>query len=61
MVEKNVDATGSKQIEKTLFNVNVVKPSDFQDFIEAVKQVGIFWAVTNELPPEGVSSNEPKG
>jgi CheY-like chemotaxis protein len=35
-------------------NAYVVKPVDFQDFIEAVKQVGIFWAVINELPPERV-------
>jgi CheY-like chemotaxis protein len=34
-------------------NAYVVKPVDFRDFIEAVKQVGIFWAVINELPPEG--------
>jgi CheY-like chemotaxis protein len=33
-------------------NAYVVKPVDFQDFIEAVKQVGIFWAVINEMPPE---------
>jgi CheY-like chemotaxis protein len=33
-------------------NAYVVKPVDFQDFIEAVKQVGIFWAVINEIPPE---------
>jgi CheY-like chemotaxis protein len=34
-------------------NAYVVKPVDFNDFIEAVKQVGIFWAVINELPPNG--------
>ncbi len=34
-------------------NAYVVKPVDFSDFIEAVKQVGVFWAVLNELPPEG--------
>jgi two-component system, response regulator len=33
-------------------NAYVVKPVDFQDFIQAVKQVGVFWAVINELPPE---------
>ena len=33
-------------------NAYVVKPVDFEDFIEAVKQVGIFWAVINELPPK---------
>lgn len=33
-------------------NAYVVKPVDFQQFIEAVKQIGSFWAVINELPPE---------
>jgi len=33
-------------------NAYVVKPVDFQEFIVAVKQVGVFWAVINELPPE---------
>jgi CheY-like chemotaxis protein len=32
-------------------NAYVVKPVDFKDFIEAVKQVGVFWAVINEVPP----------
>jgi CheY-like chemotaxis protein len=35
-------------------NAYVVKPVDFKNFIEAVKQVGVFWAVINELPPERV-------
>jgi CheY-like chemotaxis protein len=34
-------------------NAYVVKPVDFKQFIEAVKQIGSFWAVLNELPPEG--------
>ena len=33
-------------------NAYVVKPVDFKDFIEAVKHIGLFWAVVNELPPE---------
>jgi CheY-like chemotaxis protein len=32
-------------------NAYVVKPVDFKEFIEAVKQLGIFWAVINEVPP----------
>jgi CheY-like chemotaxis protein len=36
-------------------NAYVVKPVDFRQFIEAVKQLGSFWAVINELPPEGGS------
>jgi CheY-like chemotaxis protein len=35
-------------------NAYVVKPIDFKDFIEAVKQIGIFWAIINEVPPERV-------
>jgi CheY-like chemotaxis protein len=31
-------------------NAYVVKPLNFHDFIEAVKAVGVFWAVTNEPP-----------
>ena len=31
-------------------NAYVVKPVGFQNFIDAVKQIGGFWAVLNELP-----------
>jgi len=34
-------------------NAYVLKPVDFKQFIEAVKQIGSFWAVLNELPSEG--------
>jgi CheY-like chemotaxis protein len=32
-------------------NSYVVKPVDFGEFMEAVRQIGIFWAVVNEAPP----------
>jgi two-component system response regulator len=32
-------------------NAYVVKPMKFHDFVEAVKQVGAFWGVINEVPP----------
>ncbi|GAK52465.1 response regulator receiver protein [Candidatus Moduliflexus flocculans] len=32
-------------------NAYVVKPVNFYDFIEAVKQLGMFWAIINETPP----------
>ncbi len=35
-------------------NAYVVKPVNFHEFISAVKQIGVFWAVLNEIPPEGV-------
>ena len=31
-------------------NAYVVKPVNFKDFIEAVKHIGIFWAILNEQP-----------
>jgi CheY-like chemotaxis protein len=32
-------------------NAYVVKPVDFKDFLNAVKHIGVFWAMMNELPP----------
>src|SRR3989338_8000655 len=32
-------------------NAYVVKPVDFSQFVDAVKEVGAFWAVINEPPP----------
>jgi CheY-like chemotaxis protein len=33
-------------------NAYVVKPVDFPDFIDAVRELGVFWALINERPPE---------
>ena len=33
-------------------NAYVVKPVEFQQFISAVKELGVFWGVINEPPPE---------
>jgi CheY-like chemotaxis protein len=33
-------------------NAYVVKPVDFHSFIEAVKQLGTFWTLHNEPPPQ---------
>ena len=32
-------------------NAYVVKPIDFQQFVNTVKELGVFWAVINEPPP----------
>lgn len=37
-------------------NAYVVKPVDFKDFIQAVKEIGVFWAIINEVPPESILS-----
>jgi len=33
-------------------NAYVVKPVDFGEFAQAVKQLGVFWAAVNEPPPD---------
>jgi CheY-like chemotaxis protein len=35
-------------------NAYVVKPVEFSRFVEAVREVGMFWAVVNEPPPGSV-------
>jgi len=35
-------------------NAYVVKPIRFTEFVEAVRQLGIFWALINEAPPSSV-------
>jgi CheY-like chemotaxis protein len=35
-------------------NAYVVKPVEFQKFLDAVRELGIFWAVINEPPPGSI-------
>jgi CheY-like chemotaxis protein len=35
-------------------NAYVVKPVDFHEFVNAIKELGVFWAVINEPPPGSV-------
>lgn len=37
-------------------NAYVVKPVDFHEFVDAIKELGLFWAVTNQPPPGSLSS-----
>jgi CheY-like chemotaxis protein len=32
-------------------NAYVVKPVDFHEFVNAIKELGVFWAIVNEPPP----------
>jgi DNA-binding response OmpR family regulator len=41
-------------------NAYVVKPVDFKEFMEAVKQLGVFWAVINEVPTASMLSDKDK-
>jgi CheY-like chemotaxis protein len=38
-------------------NAYVVKPVDFHEFVNAVKELGVFWAVINEPPPGTVKKS----
>lgn len=41
-------------------NAYVVKPIDFQQVVEAIKQLGLFWAVLNEVPTDSGRSHVAK-
>jgi len=36
-------------------NAYVIKPVDFQSFVEAVRQLGVFWTIHNQPPPLAAS------
>jgi DNA-binding NarL/FixJ family response regulator len=36
-------------------NAYVVKPVDFHEFVNAIKELGVFWAIINEPPPGSIS------
>jgi two-component system response regulator len=54
--------TSSKQEEDLIegyrlgVNSYVRKPVDFNEFVEAVRQVGLYWLVLNEAPPAAGSA-----
>ena len=37
-------------------NAYVVKPVDFHEFVDAMKELGLFWAVVNQPPPGSLPS-----
>lgn len=41
-------------------NAYVVKPVNFQQFADAIRQVGAFWAVLNEPPPGSLANPRDK-
>ena len=40
-------------------NAYVVKPLGFADFLEAIRDLGVFWAVLNEPPPGSLRLKSP--
>jgi len=41
-------------------NAFVVKPVGFEQFFEAIRDLGMFWAVLNEPPPGGQKPRDPR-
>ena len=41
-------------------NAYVVKPVDFHEFVNAIKELGVFWAVINEPPPGSIKKTSPE-
>ncbi len=39
-------------------NAYVVKPVDFHEFVEAVRELGLFWTVVNQPPPGSASQGQ---
>jgi CheY-like chemotaxis protein len=50
MVTSSREETDLVQSYQLGVNAYVVKPMDFNQFINAIKQLGAFWAVLNEIP-----------
>ena len=38
-------------------NAYVVKPVNFYEFVDAIKELGIFWAIVNQPPPGSIKSD----
>jgi CheY-like chemotaxis protein len=49
------ESSDLKQCYKLGVNAYVVKPVRFLDFVDAVKQTGVFWALLNQSPPENAT------
>ena len=38
-------------------NAYVVKPVDFHEFVNAIRELGFFWAIINEPPPGSIKTH----
>lgn len=50
-----IRGTGSSAGRVLGVNAYVVKPVDFDEFVNAIKELGVFWAIINEPPPGSVA------
>jgi CheY-like chemotaxis protein len=54
MLTSSRESGDLKECYRLGVNAYVVKPVHFAEFTEAVKQIGVFWAMVNEPPPDSV-------
>ncbi len=47
------ESSDLKECYRLGVNAYVVKPVRFLEFVETVKQIGMFWALINQTPPDG--------
>jgi DNA-binding response OmpR family regulator len=38
-------------------NAYVVKPVDFHEFVNAIRELGIFWGIINQPPPGSIKTH----
>jgi CheY-like chemotaxis protein len=38
-------------------NAYVVKPVDFHEFVNAIRELGVFWAIINQPPPGSIKTH----
>ncbi len=50
MLTSSCEETDLKKCYELGVNAYVVKSVDFRDFLDAVKHIGVFWAILNEQP-----------
>jgi CheY-like chemotaxis protein len=56
MLSSSCEELDLKEAQHLGASAYVVKPVRFQDFVDAVKTIGKFWAVLNVLEPHGVDA-----
>jgi hypothetical protein len=50
-VRKTRSITEQASISRHGVNAYAVKPVDFHEFVNAIKELGVFWAIINAAPP----------
>ena len=58
MLTSSQETKDLEQCYRLGVNAYVVKPVNFQDFVKAVKEIGVFWALVNKPPPASTVSRD---